>query len=635
MDLIESVKQNFFNVMKFYDFKCKNDDINSINTKNLQFEIILFKSKSVIKNTEYELLISIKNIIEEIQKYGDVNNYIKLDESIKQLTNYNSNKSSNKNHNFLDIISLISSSSKESIVNSDVFNEFNEYLHVKRPIENILENSLIDLKSHEQGLIFLVGSVGDGKSHLLSYFNKNKSDLLSDVFIYNDATESNSPYKTAIDTLAEYLQKYKEGTINKLIIAINIGMLNNLREYLKQNNLSIDVLNTIQESNIFSNNGMDKVEFKKNKISIISFLYNNNLKIENGNISNEFFENIFQKVFNPSLSNPFYKSFIEDDGENRQEPIYQNYQLLLDEEVQNSLIHLLIKIQIENKRIITTRALLNFIYDIIVPEISTKENDKFLVNLLFKSIDRSPILSSISFQDPILLQDYNLDKLNIEIYNSFNLREKCKNLFGINNFVKIEKYLLLLQGLNHKRKFEMIVRLHYLFNHKSYESNIFFEFIDLIENINSEKNLQKSLLKCLMTTIYKWNGSPLDGYIYNESLKPDTSIRIGLQFKPKIKNIHSNDDLTISVSIEIQQQTHTINIDYNLYKLIRKIENGYILKEKDKIESVLFSEFIDNILNNLISLEKTIINIPNTKEIYIISEEFLGYQIKELNNGKW
>ncbi|WP_220460638.1 hypothetical protein, partial [Pseudomonas aeruginosa] len=97
--------------------------------------------------------------------------------------------------------------------------------------------------------------------------------------------------------------------------------------------------------------GMDKVEFKKNKISIISFLYNNNLKIENGNISNEFFENIFQKVFNPSLSNPFYKSFIEDDGENRQEPIYQNYQLLLDEEVQNSLIHLLIKIQIENKRI--------------------------------------------------------------------------------------------------------------------------------------------------------------------------------------------------------------------------------------------------------------------------------------------
>lgn len=514
MTLTESVKLDFLNILKFYNFKCKNKDIEDINIQNFQFEIILLKSKGIIKNTEYELLISIKNIIEEVQKYHDESSFIKLDEHLRQLNKFNSKKSNNKNNSFLDVINYISSSSKESIVNSNEFNDFHNYLHVERPIEKFLEQSLIDLKSRTSGLIFLVGSVGDGKSHLLSYFNKTKSELLNDVFIYNDATESNNPYKTAIETLVEYLQNYKDGNLKKLVIAINIGMLNNLREYLKATSSYMSLLNIIESSEIFSNSGMDGIEYKEGNISIVSFLNNYSLKIEHGNINNVFFKNIFGKIFGKSLSNPFYNSFIQDDGENRQEPIYQNYNLLLDEEIQNTLVHLLIKIQIENKRIISTRALLNFIHDIIVPEISTKENDKFLVNLLFNSTDRSPILSSISSQDPLLLQNHNLDKLNIEIYNSFNLREKCKQLFGLDNFNKIEQYIFLLQGLNHKRKFEMIIRLHYLFNYKNYESNEFFEFINLIENIKTSKDLQKRVLNSLMTSIYTWNGSPMDGYIY-------------------------------------------------------------------------------------------------------------------------
>ncbi|PTJ00911.1 DNA phosphorothioation-dependent restriction protein DptF, partial [Staphylococcus succinus] len=151
------------------------------------------------------------------------------------------------------------------------------------------------------------------------------------------------------------------------------------------------IIQTIELSNIFSTNGMENTLFESENVTLVSFLNESNFEIENTKVISEFCDGIFNKIFIEDPSNPFYKSFIEDDGKNRSEPIYQNFQLLLDKKVQNSIIHLLIKIQIENKRIISTRALLNFIHDIIVPDSNIKSNDSFLVNLLFNSFDKSSI----------------------------------------------------------------------------------------------------------------------------------------------------------------------------------------------------------------------------------------------------
>ncbi|PTK13632.1 DNA phosphorothioation-dependent restriction protein DptF, partial [Mammaliicoccus sciuri] len=259
-----------------------------------------------------------------------------------------------------------------------------------------------------------------------------------------------------------------------------------------------------------------------------------------------------------------------------------------------------------------------------------KENDSFLVNLLFGSNDKSPILSAISEQDPVLTQDSRLDQLNIAIYNSLDLQNKCKELFDIKDFELIKNFLYLLEGLGHKRKFEMIIRLHYLFYYQDYESSIFFEYIDMLEKIEENKALKKDILQKINTAIYKWKGSPMPGFIYNESLKPNMMMRIGLQYDPKPKKVVVTNKLTILVSFEIQGKIFEIEVDYNLFVLMKKIENGYILKEKDKIEAVVFSEFVDNILNNIDSTEKTIINIPSSNETYIINEGFLGYEIERV-----
>lgn len=474
MELLDQVSKKFFETLKFYNIDINANKISDINTNVLNGQIMQLKFKKLIHNTEYVLLSSLKKEIIEIQKYNDYKNYMKLDEYLKHIESYNNQKSANISTTFLNTIKNISVSSRESIVNTEEFNYFNEYLHVHRPIEDYLQQALEDLKSNESGIILLVGTVGDGKSHLLSYFNKNKHDLLTDIYIYNDATESDNPYKTAVETLSEKLEAYQSGQLKKLIIAINIGMLNNLKEYLSQQNKNTEIIETIESSNIFSINGMSKTLYKSNDITLVSFLNERNFKVVNGSVVSDFCNGIFDKIFQEDMSNPFYSSFLKDDGRHRSESAYQNYQLMLNEKVRKSVIHLIIKIQIENKRIITTRALLNFIHDIIIPDNNIKENDSFLVNLLFGSNDKSPILSAISEQDPVLIQDSRLDQLNIAIYNSLDLQNKCKELFDSKDFELIKNFLYLLEGLSHKRKFEMIIRLHYLFYYQDYESSIFF-----------------------------------------------------------------------------------------------------------------------------------------------------------------
>lgn len=630
MNIIDRVESRLFSLLKSYNIKLDTNKILNIDTNQFYRYIILLKSKKAIFNTEFVLLSNLRSEILEIQKYKNINNYNKLDEHLDDLEKFTNKKSNMKSTNFINVFNYLSSSSKESIVNSTEFNDFNEYLHIHRPIESILKESLNTLKSKDKGIILLVGSVGDGKSHLLSYINKNHHNLVNDIYIYNDATESDNPYKTAVETLAEKLENFETGKIKKLVIAINIGMLHNLKEYLKDYDINNEIIETIATSNIFSNNGMENTVYNFENITIVSFLNEQNFFIENGKITSEFCNNLFNKIFQTDMSNPFYKAFMDDDGENRNEPPYQNYKLLLNPQVQETVIHLLIKIQIENKRIISTRALLNFIHDIIIPDLNDKENDSFLVNLLFNNYDKSSLLSAVALQDPIFIQDSKIDKLNIELYNTLNLQNTCLNLFGEEDYQTINNYLYLIEGLSHKRKFEMIVRLNYLFNYKKFEVPSFFEYINLIENIESNNQLKKNLLNKINTAIYEWKGSPQKGFIYNESIKPDTTIRIGLQFNPKPKNIVVTNKMTILVTFEIQNNKYNIEVDYNLYKLMKQIENGYILKEKDKVETVVFSEFVDNILNNLESNSNTIINIPNTNETYLISEGFLGYEIKEV-----
>ena len=103
-------------------------------------------------------------------------------------------------------------------------------MHVDRPIESKLVEKMDEIDNAGGGIVLLVGSAGDGKSHLISRI-KQMSDWGGWSF-YNDATASSSPKKTAIDTLKKALVEYKDEnlykTSKKLVLAINLGKLNAL-----------------------------------------------------------------------------------------------------------------------------------------------------------------------------------------------------------------------------------------------------------------------------------------------------------------------------------------------------------------------------------------------------------------------
>src|SRR5699024_5598 len=130
--------------------------------------------------------------------------------------------------------------------------------------------------------------------------------------------------------------------------------------------------------------------------------------------------------------------------------------------------------------------------------------------------------------------------------------------------------------------------------------------------------------------IYHWNGSPKEGFIYNENFDFDSNMRIGLELKYDLVYIKVTDQYAIKVEIDVNGKKLEVVIDFNLYKLLCKIEKGYIVKAKDKKDSIVFSEFVEKILNESVSKEKTIISLIENNKKYQVQKGFLGYEIKEV-----
>ena len=158
-----------------------------------------------------------------------------------------------ENCKLVDELNRLRKSSRDSIDGIGDFGDFKKYMHISRNVEEELIEILHKIEvSGRKSLVLLCGSAGDGKSHLLSYL-KNDLKLLDNYVVYNDATESSAPSKTAIETLSEALQGFSDKNLDQpgknFILAINLGVLSNfvestygeafkqLREYVINSNI--------------------------------------------------------------------------------------------------------------------------------------------------------------------------------------------------------------------------------------------------------------------------------------------------------------------------------------------------------------------------------------------------------------
>lgn len=574
---------------------------------------------------------------------------------------------------FIMQLSKLRKSSAESVENTNAFNHFKEYLHVERYVEIELRKLLRSV-NEKQGkcLVLLCGSAGDGKSHLISYMkNSDTEGLLDGYELYNDATESSEPTLTSIDTLADKLtnfddEHYDNADGSKMIIAINLGTLNNfiesekgksfikLRKYVEEN----DILSSYaQETGYKDNSVFQHVSFADYQVFSLS---------ENG-IQTVFLENLLEKVFSQNEDNPFYQSYKK--GETNCQlcqrcPVRHNFEFLSDSKNQQVLIHRIVQAVIIDKTIVATREVLNLLYDLIVhpdfdkQKISIGTSDVQYLNdyiswttpmLLNEYEDISPLINAMRSHDVLRNRTAIADEEATRFHSLDNIEKvfedtaKGTPYIALNTISNVSQ----LGGIKPELKkiiYRFIARLKAMeHNLNRSEKEIRFEqYLSYLYNQNSgnEKKLA-ALYESTKKAVLNWDGEFGGDFICIDESNEHHWILEELKLKaainkdaPKITGEIKRFSPTISLRYKKNGQDNTkpvtIKIDFALYELISDMKAGYRPTIQDKNRHTDFVSFVQQLIE-LGNKEERVTIIPKDgdKKYQIVFEENdFGFEFK-------
>ncbi|WP_270474718.1 DNA phosphorothioation-dependent restriction protein DptF [Clostridium cochlearium] len=529
-------------------------------------------------------------------------------------------------------------SSKEAVESLREFTPFKRYMHVEREAQKELENIIFkSYNSKKSQLILICGSVGDGKSHIISYFINNYPDIMRNFTLHNDATESLDPNKTSIDTLNEVLNNFSDENIEKnnekLILAINLGTLNNFidSEYGKRfSNLKKYVQDKkILENRIINNNFDENSSFQ-----FVNFSDYHIFTLKDGKVYSNYIKSLITKITDASELNIFYTSYkkycTRCDNYNFC-PIKYNYELLGNEKVQETIIDLLVQCIIKYKIIISTRALLNFIYDLIIPRsnidinspmlktnISKLNNSDYIKslmpNIIFNHRELSFIFEALNKLDPLNVRNQKLDDFIIEFNNSTDILPffeeyidypkgclgKIDDLKFDNTEDKNIRYELL----------KLFIRSYYICGKGevfSLKDSIYEKYIRNLYFWNKgDKSKLKNLYDDVRNGILKWNGEAQKDKINIFIGKNQNKYKISEEIDLKVdtSNLSINNDsnlkkfittLKLKYKNEKSEKSYEIDVDFSLYKLLVQVVNGYRPNKKDKNQFIKFIEFINKL----------------------------------------
>ncbi|MER0284312.1 DNA phosphorothioation-dependent restriction protein DptF [Clostridioides difficile] len=554
------------------------------------------------------------------------------------------------NNCLIDELKKLKESSKEAVDNVSNISSFKKYIHVKRFIEDELFNIIVSAaKSNKSELILVCGGVGDGKSHTISYLKNEYPEIISKFKIHNDATESFEPEKTSTDTLNDILKDFTDSNISysnkKLILAINLGVLSNFIES-KYADKFTKLSKYVRDKGILNVDVSDNFYDENSNFQFVNFSDYNIYTLNSDKPKSKYIDGIINKIIKEDNKNRFMNSYKKNCIScvvNYKCPIKINYEMLMKNSVKEALIDILIESTIKNKIIISTRSLMNFLYDFLVnvdldnknkhelmkfiERINHKDFIKYIfVSNLFNHSELSQILNAISKIDPVNISSENLDNIIIKLSTTEDMTEVFREYLDLCGDTYLETFMktrdIIESTLDYEKRYvnkstledsiiNMFIRLNLFIPKENLQlrDTIYMNYMKNLYDWNKgNKTNLKDLYKDIKKAIYNWDGEAKNGMINISVGQNQVRYKISqrLNIAPDIKGLMINDrdelykfrsNLKIKYKDnekEYQDECY-VDIDFNLYELLMRVKDGYRPNNNDKYNYINFVIFMDKI----------------------------------------
>lgn len=582
----------------------------------------------------------------------------------------------------IDELRKLKESSKEAVEGLDSFNDFKEYMHIHRDIEEIFSNLLIQSASNSKSqLVMLCGGVGVGKSHIISHQKNHNRELISKFDLHNDATESFNPQGTAIETLNQVLDEFSDENLHeshkKLILAINLGTLSNFinSEYHGRFN---KLKEYVEDKRILDPIIMDNSYDEESYFQFINLTDYHPFSLTKNGPKSNYIKELFKKITQAHESNPFYSAYqkgcLFSCAHANSCPVKFNYELFREDSVQDKIIQLTIEGIIKQKLIISTRSLLNFIFDILVSSemdelLNTRKNHmsdnfdieffirNFTPTIIFEQQDASNILEAFHNLDPLNTRTEELDNLLIRVSSAGDIAYIFQKYIMLDRLPYLK--LIITSDLfeSSKKNRELREKLSKLFvrlykfcpteERSALEDPTYWRFVqDLYFSNIEDRNQLQPIYNDVKEAIYKWYGECEKNHICLLLSKQQLNYRViqQLELVAHVSDLQIREEEELEKFIPLillkfkkkgrENSIIEIPVDFSLYQLLLRVKGGYKANKKDKNNFINFVQFIEKVMAlgkqhmELIFEEKNCQDHDKFKLIY--DEEFENYKFERV-----
>ncbi len=550
-------------------------------------------------------------------------------------------------------------SSKSAIAdaNCEAFDETKRFLHLERNIESQLQTFLEAVQESNSSKLFLIcGNVGDGKSHLLASIGINHPELLEGIELHNDATESSEPGATFIDELNKIFSPFSDQNVDvgntKTVIAINLGTLNNFLASDEEGNFS-QLAHFVKRKKILEVSDIVECEYEDDSpFLFVNFCDHNLFHLTKNRPESTLIETAIQRVV--SSDGPFFAAYT-----NQKErfpdscPMCFNFETLQSQQIRKNISSLLVECIIKGEIIISIRALYNFIYELIVPielepldtqstitTISKFTQEDFLRNIfpnyIFSHPELSYIFKELQRHDPATRRGETMDEAIVELMVSDS------PLNVINKFIPLDDINVNLANIFRNisctdEYINTFIRTTFfwpnpdtnLLNNLTYKAYMKLMFDWYSGNVKS----LKPLYKLVQNAVTSWKGQTGPGRINIDIGRQQLEYRASenIKFKPTpVKLTPKNEEQIhifnafLPLSYKVDDCLITLSITYNLYSLVKAINEGYRPTSLDHSNFIVFNEFVQKIETSSETQKQVFFTDSANKQQFILELDDFG-----------